>query len=154
MKAAAAQPNVRLVEMTSTDGEGDRVTVYLRGVPLGDAAIPAGDLVLTPLRCLAGYDGFEDAIADASVELWNQGFLQPGGPHIAAEALAPPADLAFELRDVAGHVVHADFVNVVASPRDAEPPTVIVYRRFANAAVASLLRTPPKRPGMDQPPKA
>ena len=143
MKAAAAQLDVMRMEATSLAGQVDRVTVQLRGVPLGAIWLAESDLVVTTLEPSAAYDGFSEAIRAASEPLWQLGFLQPRRAHLAIEALAPRAEDAYELRDVAGRILAVDFVNVVASPGAGEPPVVIVYRKYVHAAVASVLRETP-----------
>jgi hypothetical protein len=116
------------------------VIVQLRGVPLGHAWLGEGELVFTTLEPSAAYEGFSGLIRAASQWLWSLGFGQAEGARIAVEALAPAADFDFELLDDAGRGLVVDFVNVVASPHDAEPPVVIVSRRYVHAAVASVLR--------------
>lgn len=140
--------------MASANRTAERVRVYLRGVPLGTFALSGGDLVLAPLEREPGYDSFATVIRAASEPLWQLGFLHPPSPRIAAEALAPPRELAFELRDMDGRQLHADFVNVVASPASHAPPTVVVHRKHANAAIASVLgqvRRAPGEPGAPPP---
>jgi hypothetical protein len=131
------------MESISLAGQVDRVTVQLRGVPLGAVWLAEGDLVFTTLEPSAAYDGFAEAVRAASEPLWHLGFLQPRTARIAVEALKPRAEDSYELRDTAGRSLAVDFVNVVASPRAGEPPVVIVYRKFVHAAVASVLREPP-----------
>jgi hypothetical protein len=58
--------------------------------------------------------------------------------------------MTFELRDASGEALHADFVNVVLSPRPDEPPIVIVCRKYAHAAVASLLAPRSQAAGDDR----
>ena len=147
MEVAAAQLDVMRMEPTSTSDQVDFVTVFLRGVPLGTASVGAGDLVITPLQTSIGYGSFESEILEASRLLWEQGFLHPPKPRIAAEALTPSPHLSFEMRDMDGRMLHADFVNVVAAPALNAPPVVVVCRKHVNAAVASVLAPPRKSTG-------
>jgi hypothetical protein len=143
--------------------KAERAHVFWRGVPVGALWLSDGDVVITSLEPTAAFAAISDTVRQHSARLWDRGFLQqdsasvwePGilrhtRQRIAIEALAPVADLAFELRDLNGRALHADFVNVVASPRPVESPVVVVCRKYAHAAVASVLRSPQRAAGDDR----
>jgi len=125
-------------EPTLTD-QLDRVTVQLHGVPLGALSLEPGELVLASLEPWPAYAAVAGSIRAASEQLWRDGFLHPGSTRVAIESLAPQAEHPFELRDLEGRVLEVDFVNVVASPRELEPPVVVVYRKRVHAAIASIV---------------
>lgn len=138
---------VRLMDSTPSHTQLERANVVLRGVPVGALWLSEGDVVFASLEPTPAFDAIIDHVQRASARVWARGFLQPSRQRIAIEALAPAPGLAFELRDANGAPLHADFVNIVASPRPGEPAIVVVCRKYAHAAVASLLRPPHRSAG-------
>jgi len=108
--------------------------------------------LVAPFEPNDAYLSVRGLIREASVALWNMGFFHPEGfhPRTSTEALSATlgraAQLSLELRDAAGRLVPADFVNVVERPHSEEGPMVFVRLRHAHSGVPSTLR-PPNRKG-------
>ena len=127
----------------------ERFLVCLRGAPIGEVDLTDGDLVIADLEPKPAYEAIRADVRLASQDAWKAGFLGALKSRMTADVLAPVGELSFELRDLTGSAVHADFVNVIARKDAAQPSVVVVSRRRANAAVASILSRTPRadRPG-------
>ena len=145
----------------------ERAQIFVRGVPIGSFWLSEGDVVITTLEPNAAFTAISDDVRAFSTALWEKGFLQHVSVslwekgvfkhtrrRVTVEALSPTHGMGFELRDLNGDALHADFVNVVASPRPAELPVVVVCRKHAHSAVASVLRFPQRAAGGDRPANA
>jgi hypothetical protein len=151
---------------TLPHAHAERAHLFLRGVPVGAFWLFESSVVIAALEPTEAFAAIREEVGYHSMRLWRKGFLQQNSgdvpergvvrhtrQRVTVEALAPAAGMAFELRDASGGALHADFVNVVVSPRAGEPPVVVVCRKYAHAAVASLLRPPSRASGDNRPPE-
>lgn len=122
-------------------------TVLHHGVPVGALRLPEGELVSARLDPLPAYASIADVVRAGSGVLLAQGFFgaatAPAQPDPARErAVAAAAALAFELEDVEGRPVAADFVNLIEAP---DGGVVAIARlRGAHAHVPAVERRAPR----------
>ncbi|HEY7394537.1 MAG TPA: hypothetical protein VH559_06820 [Gemmatimonadaceae bacterium] len=109
-----------------------RYSVNHDGVPVGFVELPEGELVAGKLAPVAGLEAFRPTIRAGSDALLALGFFGAASGvalNGAGTALRAAADLRFDLVDVDGGVVHANFVNLIESPDGG----VVVIARFRDA---------------------
>jgi hypothetical protein len=133
-----------------------RVAVYHNGVPIGEADLRGGELVIAEFEPNAAYAGVQPVIREASEVLWSLGFFHSEGtrPRLPAEALGRAARLPLELRDAQGKQLAADFVNLVERPGAGAAPVLFARFRHAHAGVPAALRPPNREPGSTSGPDA
>ena len=126
-----------------------RVSVYHNGVPIGDADLGAGELVVAEFEPNQAYSSVQLLIREASKALWGLGFFDPEAvsSRVPVEVLGRAARLPLELRDEHGKLVPADFVNIVERPAADSQPVVFTRFRHAHAGVPSTLQPPPATGG-------
>ena len=120
------------------------VSVVYNGVPIGEADLGGGELVVAEFRPSDAYTVIQPIVRDASRALWNLGFFNPENisPRVPAEVLGRAARLSLELRDAEGNQLHADFVNVVERPSPGSAPVLFARFRHSHAGVTSTVRPP------------
>jgi hypothetical protein len=120
-----------------------RYSVNHEGVPVGFVELPEGELVAGALAPVVGLEAFRPTIRAGSDALLALGFFgAASGVALkgAGTALRAAADLRFDLVDVEGRVVHANFVNLIESP---DGGVVVIARlRDTHAATPAIVSSP------------
>ena len=121
-----------------------RVSVYHKGVPIGDAHLVGSELAIAEFEPNAAYGSVQPIIREASRALWALGFFHPEGvsPRLPAEVLGTASRLPLELRDDHGKLIPADFVNLVERPAPGARPVLFTRFCHVHAGVPSQLRPP------------
>ena len=109
-----------------------RYTVLHRGVPIGFAELPPGELAAGPFAALPALAPLRDTVRRGSQALLALGFFgaaTKAGQNGVGEALRKAADLEFELMNEAGRLIPATFVNLIEAPEGG----LVLLARFGHA---------------------
>ncbi|HEY2855114.1 MAG TPA: hypothetical protein VGJ18_19815 [Gemmatimonadaceae bacterium] len=115
------------------------------GMPVGVVELPGeGDRFTVAVQPLAGYSALRDLVRSASIALAD---VALGRDPVDAFALRRAAILggALELRDRAGTLVPADYVELTEWPGGTPPVGAFIRLRESHASIPAVL--PPHRRG-------
>ena len=128
-----------------------RYTVLHRGVPIGFAELPPGELAAGPFVALPSIGEIRDTVRRGSQALLALGFFgaaTKAGQNGVGEALRKAAELEFELMNEAGRLIPATFVNLIEAPEGG----LVLLARFghAHSGVGAARKPPEKAEGNEE----
>jgi hypothetical protein len=115
-----------------------RFVISHRGIPLGHADFTPHGLAIADFVPYPAYGEVREAIRQASEFLWAMGFFGVRGANparIPEDVLGRAASLEFEIRDVPGELVHADWINLIERPGPAPAPVFVARFRMQHDGV-------------------
>ena len=120
------------------EGGATEYTITHHGVPVGTAELPSdGDRMTVAVEPLPAYAAIQPLVRDASCALADVALGRSGDMGALRRAAALGRDL--ELRDPAGALVPADFIELTEWPSGAPQVAAFIQLREAHAPVPARL---------------